>query len=375
MREAEEVSVLVGEIYDAALDPSLWPGVLAKVAEFVNGQTAGLLSKDSVNKLGNVHYNFGVEDRYLKLYRETYWRVDPLTPLLFYDVGQVTSVADLMSHEEFQQGRFYKEWAEPQGWIDAANVVLEKSAASCAVLSVIRSRAVGMVDAEMRWRMGLIVPHVRRAVLVGKVIELKTAKAATLADTLDRIAAAMYLVDANGRMVHANAAGYAMLADADVVRACSGRLIPCDAQTEQPLGDVFASVASGDALGIKGIALPLKSLGEEPYVAHVLPLTSGARRRAGASYAAVAAVFVRKATVDIPSAPEIIAKHFSLTPTELRVLLAIVEIGGVPETAEALGIGEATVKTHLHRLFHKTGAKRQADLVKLVAGFSMAVGY
>ena len=86
----------------------------------------------------------------------------------------------------------------------------------------------------------------------------------------------------------------------------------------------------------------------------------------------MAAVFVRKAAIDAPPAPEIIAKHFGLTPGELRVLLAIVEIGGVPETAEALGIGEATVKTHLHRLFHKTGAKRQADLVKLVAGFSMA---
>jgi DNA-binding CsgD family transcriptional regulator len=116
--------------------------------------------------------------------------------------------------------------------------------------------------------------------------------------------------------------------------------------------------------------VPLAGRDGEPYVAHVLPLTSGARRRAGASYAAVAAVFVRKATIDIPSAPEIIAKHFGLTPTELRVLLAIVQIGGVPETAEALGIGEATVKTHLHRLFCKTGASRQADLVKLVAGFS-----
>ena len=42
----------------------------------------------------------------------------------------------------------------------------------------------------------------------------------------------------------------------------------------------------------------------------------------------------------------------------------------MPETAEALGIGEATVKTHLHRLFGKTGTSRQADLVKLVAGFS-----
>ena len=50
--------------------------------------------------------------------------------------------------------------------------------------------------------------------------------------------------------------------------------------------------------------------------------------------------------------------------------MAIVEVGGVPETAEALGVAETTVKTHLYRLFDKTGVSRQADLVKLVAGFS-----
>jgi DNA-binding CsgD family transcriptional regulator len=47
-----------------------------------------------------------------------------------------------------------------------------------------------------------------------------------------------------------------------------------------------------------------------------------------------------------------------------------VEIGGVRETSDALGIGESTVKTHLHRVFSKTGTSRQADLVKLVASFS-----
>jgi DNA-binding CsgD family transcriptional regulator len=59
-----------------------------------------------------------------------------------------------------------------------------------------------------------------------------------------------------------------------------------------------------------------------------------------------------------------------LTPTELRVLLALVEVGGGPEIAEALGIADGTVKMHLGHLFQKTGAKHQADLVKLVAGFS-----
>jgi DNA-binding CsgD family transcriptional regulator len=51
------------------------------------------------------------------------------------------------------------------------------------------------------------------------------------------------------------------------------------------------------------------------------------------------------------------------------VLLAIVEVGGAPKVADALGVAESTVKTHLGRLFEKTGAGRQADLVRLVAGF------
>ena len=63
---------------------------------------------------------------------------------------------------------------------------------------------------------------------------------------------------------------------------------------------------------------------------------------------------MHKAALETPGAPEVIARTYKLTPTELRVLLAVVEVGGVPEVAWALGIGEGTVKTHLHRLFAKT---------------------
>jgi DNA-binding CsgD family transcriptional regulator len=65
---------------------------------------------------------------------------------------------------------------------------------------------------------------------------------------------------------------------------------------------------------------------------------------------------------------EIIAKQYKLTPSELRVLRALIEIGGVPAIADTLGISRATVRTHFHHLFQKTGAKRQIDLVKLVLG-------
>ena len=88
------------------------------------------------------------------------------------------------------------------------------------------------------------------------------------------------------------------------------------------------------------------------------------------SYAAAAVLFVQKAALATHSPPEVIAKTYRLTAMELRVLLAIVEIGGVPEVADTLGIGEGTVKTHLKRLYEKTGARRQADLVKIFAGFA-----
>ncbi|HKA72448.1 MAG TPA: LuxR C-terminal-related transcriptional regulator [Xanthobacteraceae bacterium] len=37
----------------------------------------------------------------------------------------------------------------------------------------------------------------------------------------------------------------------------------------------------------------------------------------------------------------------TLTPTELQRVLAVVEVGGMPEVAEALGISETTVRTHV----------------------------
>jgi DNA-binding CsgD family transcriptional regulator len=53
---------------------------------------------------------------------------------------------------------------------------------------------------------------------------------------------------------------------------------------------------------------------------------------------------------------EAIAMQYKLTPSELRVLRAVIEIGGVPAIADALGIKPATLRSHLHHVLQKTGA-------------------
>jgi DNA-binding CsgD family transcriptional regulator len=127
------------------------------------------------------------------------------------------------------------------------------------------------------------------------------------------------------------------------------------------------SIADAGSGAAARVALPLRADDGEHCIAHVLPLC-GAQRRAGSGCDAVAAVLVHKVALALSHLPETVAGLYGLTPGEARVLVAIVQVGGVRETAEALGLSEATVKTHLHRLFGKTGAARQADLVKLVAG-------
>ena len=126
--------------------------------------------------------------------------------------------------------------------------------------------------------MRLIAPHIRRAVLIGRIIELKTAEAATFADVLDDLRSGMWLVDAEGRIAHANVMGYRMLERADVVRADGRRLGATDSEADQVFAELFASAGKGDAaIGNKGVALPLESRDGDRYLAHVLPLTSGAR--------------------------------------------------------------------------------------------------
>ena len=324
------------------------------------------------NQDGSVQCVVGIDPHYTQLYFDKYVTLDPTYGGHFLaEIEQPVAVADLMTPLEFRETRFYREWVRPQGLVDCVNAVLDKSATSVAMFGVFRSERDGIVDDEARRRMRLIVPHIRRAVLIGRMFDLKAAEAATFADTLDGLGVGMCLVDAGGRIVHANAAGYAIISAGDVLRSAGGRFVARDAQVDKTLREIFAAAGQGDAaLGTMGIAVPLLGKDDERYVAHVLPLTSGARRRAGKTYTAAAALFVRKAALVVPSAFEVIGRTFKLTPTELRVLVAIVEVGGVPEVAAALGVAVTTVKTHLGRLFEKTGAMRQADLVKLVAGYA-----
>jgi DNA-binding CsgD family transcriptional regulator len=374
MREAEHLERVLGAIYDAALDRSLRVPALIEVAGFVGGSGASLFAKDPYSRTGNTAYDFGISEEYKRLYFERYIRYDPMSVGQFFgEVGEPISVTDIVPYDEFVETRFFQEWVRPQGLVDSLTAILDKSATAGSFVSVFRHERDGVVDEEARRRMRLVVPHLRRAVSITALVKTTVAqtRAANLADTLDCLKAGMFLLDHSGRIVHANAAGHTILEQGEMLRAVHGRLVATSSEAQRTLADVLADARKGDAaVGERGVAMPLSTPDGEVYVAHILPLTSGRRRDAAAGIQAAVALFVDKATLGTSPAPEALAKHYKLTPSELRVLLATVEVGRIADVAEMLGIAESTVRTHLGRLYDKTGASRQPDLIKLVARFS-----
>jgi DNA-binding CsgD family transcriptional regulator/PAS domain-containing protein len=369
--EDEVLSNIISGIYDAALDAGRWGDVLTDTAEFVGGQAGVLLSKCQANPVLDVDHCAGVEPRYLQSYKERYSRCCPLARVPFVEPLRIVNIPELVPYDEYLQGQFYQEWAQPQGWLDAANIIVEKSDEFCSILSVVRDEASGLVDGEMRRRMMLVAPHIRRAALVRHAMDCQRAEIAAFAATLDGLGAGLFLIDADGRIVHANAAGRTILDGDDFLRSVGGRLVARDPQVHQMLRDVFAAAGCDvAAVGLRGTALPLMAQDGGRHVAHVLPLSAQTRQAAALGGRPAVALFVRKAALESAAPADVIGKAFKLTPAELRVLLAIVDVGGVPEVAAVLGVAESTIKTHLGRLFEKTGAGRQADLVKLAAGFS-----
>jgi DNA-binding CsgD family transcriptional regulator/PAS domain-containing protein len=367
LNEIEQFSELVESIYDAALDATLWSDALEGVCGFAQGCAANLFYQGAAPNDMIHFYAWGDDPDYRQLSLKSMRRLNPLFPAaLFLEVGKVHAVPDVMPIDEFRATRMYREWARPQGLLDALHANLERSAAGTSSMSFAAWSATDCSTTAREARFMLLVPHLRRAVAIGGVLDFQKARESALSATLDRLTAAVLLVTAEGRLVYVNAKADAMLVAGEVLRAPNGRVTAVAPDAERKLRDAIAAAARGDAdLGVKGIAITLAERDDTSQVARVLPLTSG-ERRGMLDRKAAAAIFVHQTQKGVPAPLETMTKLYGLTAGEVRVLAAVAETSGVASMAAALGISQATIKTHLQSLFAKTGVRRQADLVKLL---------
>jgi DNA-binding CsgD family transcriptional regulator len=76
------------------------------------------------------------------------------------------------------------------------------------------------------------------------------------------------------------------------------------------------------------------------------------------------AIFVMDPADGADPTAEQLRAQFGLTAAEALVACEIIKGLGIRECARAIGISETTARTHLHRIFEKSGTRRQAQLVR-----------
>ncbi len=366
----DEFSTVVGKIYDAAVERDRWPAALHAICGFANAKTAVLMSYDVFDKTPPWQLEIGHGEYWTKLYHEKFYALNPfMDDVTVMDSGEQIYASGRPHYSTLFESEFYNGWLKPQGLIDATLLVVERSMNNMTTLSNIRSDSQGRFDDETIARIRLLYPHLRRAVLIGRAFEEQRRRLTDDAAVLDSLAAGMFLLSAKGELVQANAAGEAMLAARSPLRIRNGRLDLAVPAANRALQAALAAGREGDVgLGGRGTSIPLRSevgAGGE-IVLHLLPLNAVRQQSIDAERGAAFVLFVRRIDRDDVAAIATFGERFGLTAQEARVLQTVVEVGGVPPAADVLGLSPTTVRTHVTRIFDKSGVRRQADLIRLL---------
>ncbi len=363
----DEFSALVGHIYDAALAPGEWPAVLTRICKLLNAQTAVLQSYDVYDRTPPWELSVGYDPAWIEVYADKYYAMNPyMDDVARMSSGEVVITSGRPDYPELFKTEFYQGWLKPQRLLDASLLMVEKSMNTITALINVRNEDQGLYDQATVEVIRMLYPHVRRAVMIERVVRDKQDQLDKYSAALDSLAAGMFLLTDKAAVAYANAAGEAMLAAGSPLKKINGRLVLADEQANRTLREAISAAHGGDvSLGEKGASIPLRGEHAE-YVLHMLPLNAARRQSVGSDAAGAYVVFVSRN--DPKDAPVIaaFAERFGLTTQETRVLQTVVEAGSVPMAADILGISSSTARTHVTSIFDKSGVRRQADLLRLL---------
>lgn len=358
---AEELSRLIGTIYDCALSPQLWSSALAQICAQYESAAGTLAVVDLQSGREHTLVNHGISEHFDRLYKEKYHCVDLfIHPLLARAVCEPVLSSELVDDEELLASRIYREWAAPQGFRDTLMTVFTRHHARLAFMGLTRKLEQRRYDEQDRQALKLIAPHIQRAVLISDFVEHQEAERSRFVEVIDSISTATFVVDAERRILHSNSVGRALLDRRQVVASINGALTVAGVAPAQLLEAFHAKPNDRPMPETLRVRAPQA---QADAIVVIMPLAVAETK--GVALGPQFAVFIQDTGLLSPLASDVWRKLFDLTGSELRVLQGLIQGSAPAQIADLYGIARSTVKTHLLSLYRKTGTRRQAELVKL----------
>jgi DNA-binding CsgD family transcriptional regulator len=185
-----------------------------------------------------------------------------------------------------------------------------------------------------------------------------------LGRALDRLIAGVLIVGDQGRILHVNSSAQEMLDAKSPIISLGGRLCALHEERTKKLRGAIAAARAHQS-PVEVIGIPLIGKTGAVATAHVLPLACKLPQATRANAQIPVGVFVMSADAPPPVEIATVAQSFNLTPAESRMLQHLVAGATIRQAAAALGISEATVRTHRNSIFAKTSVSRRSELLLL----------
>lgn len=365
---------LLVAIYDAAADAGRWPDALVAIADHVGADSAILVDNGGSaehSSVLQVRSREDLSDLYIRQHTDNAWtRAVSLQP-----VGRVHIAGRLVEKRVLHRTACYDEILRPQ---KIANMIVLShpyfaDRGGCGGIGLCLSEAADADAAGRAARLEQIAPHLVRAIDLSVRVDARRS-GASIDTFLEMLATAALALDGRGCVVAANRRAEALLATGNGIMLDPNdrnRLVAVRSDDRRQFDGALArALAPTEAdAGSTRRTVRLQRPGGTPLAASFTPLHERVR------WPWVDGAREPRALVMIadPSAPgqdhtAALQAGFGLTKAEARVADLIG--GGItgPEAAVRLKLSPGTVKTHLSRIFQKTGVRNQAGIARLLAG-------
>ncbi len=374
----DELSNLIGQIYDCAVQPELWPQTLGAIKQSLDLAFLQVVSVDGYRlRQGQaVHtpaFRALFEPGWLSDFARHFNKIPGGHDWIEAEIDTPISQMQLVSEEEFKQSEFYKEWIQTKGLRDSCTTPLVRRDHMICALTASGSEKRELFDDHDREMFRLLSPHIRRALMIGDMLDEGNFKLSLYRDLMDRISTGVMIVSYGAKLVYANGAADEILRTGKNIKIRNGQLESAYAAFAGGLRAALDRACSDNDsdIGNYGNGIPLPSREGPTAVCYVLPLgTSDHRRSLGPGHAAV---FISTAGANLPPSLEILSALSGLTSREARIALMIADGSTTADAAATLGVTMNTMRTHLSNIFFKTGANSQPALVRFVSSLSMPV--
>jgi DNA-binding CsgD family transcriptional regulator len=359
MAHERRVLDLVAMIYDAVANPALWPVFLEHFAEAVSAGTTSLLSYDAGNRIASVMASARFDSADMHNYDAGIdcWSMhgrELIAPGAVF-LGQQLCPDDALNRSEFRA-----DFLRPM-----ICGIISVDALAATVIASLRPKEGGPFDDSHTLLLKTLMPHLERALALQLRIAALETSAASAVDVLDALPYGIVLISADVKVLLVNRFAKAIIDQNDGLMVIGQKL--CTRRTEdtrrlQKL--IHESVATSLGRGLRAGGTINVSRPSQRCSFNVLVTPVHLRLILPSAQRPAAAAFISDPEYQFETPVQTLGHLFALSRAEARLAALLTKGYSLREASEELGVSLSTVRTHLKKLFEKTGTNRQATLVR-----------